>query len=300
MAMAEILDGKQLARTIRAELKEKVAELKSSGITPGLALLLVGDNPASQVYVRSKAKACAEVGIFSIVEKRPAETTQEEVLELIARWNADPRIHGILVQLPLPSHIDEQAVLLAIDPRKDVDGFHPENMGRLVEGLPGFVPCTPAGIIEILRRYNISTVGKHAVVLGRSNIVGKPIANLLYQKSAYANATVTICHTATQDLAQYTRSADILIVAAGRPQLITGDYVREGVVVIDVGINRIEDPSAPKGYRLVGDVDFDSVAPKAAAITPVPGGVGPMTIAMLLTNTLRAATGEAFSTRQFD
>jgi len=292
--MAEILDGKQLAKTIRAELKEKVAELKSSGVTPGLALLLVGDNPASQVYVRSKAKACAEVGIFSVVEKRPAETTQAEVLELIAQWNADPRIHGILVH-----HLDEEAVTLAIDPRKDVDGFHPENMGRLVEGLPGFVPCTPAGIIEILRRYNISTVGKHAVVLGRSNIVGKPIANLLYQKSAYANATVTICHTATQDLAQYTRSADILIVAAGRPQLITGDHIREGVVVIDVGINRVEDPTTPKGYRLVGDVDFDSVAPKAAAITPVPGGVGPMTIAMLLTNTVRAATGEAFSVRQF-
>ncbi len=297
--MAKILDGKQVARTMRAELKEKVAKLRSEGIIPGLALLLVGDNPASQVYVRSKAKACAEVGIFSIVEKRPAETSQAEVLELIQQWNADPKIHGILIQLPLPSHIDEQAVLLAVDPRKDVDGFHPENMGRLVEGLPGLVPCTPAGILELLRRYEIATVGKHAVVLGRSNIVGKPMANLLYQKSASANATVTICHTATRDVRQYTRSADILIVAVGRPKVISGDDVREGVVVIDVGINRVADPAAPKGYRLVGDVDFESVLPKAAAITPVPGGVGPMTIAMLLTNTVRAATGEAFRIRQF-
>lgn len=266
------------------------------GIRPGLALLLVGDNPASQVYVRSKAKACQEVGFLSVVEHLPAETPQQTVLEYIRRWNQSPEIHGILVQLPLPRHIEEQEVLLAIDPRKDVDGFHPENVGRLVLGLPGFVPCTPAGILELLRRYVGPLAGKHVVVVGRSNIVGKPVANLLFQKTPDANAVVTICHTGARDLVPFTRQADVLIVAMGVAGAIGAEHVKEGAVVIDVGINRVVDPATGK-ERLVGDVRFEEVFPKVSAITPVPGGVGPMTIAMLLWNTYRAATGELWSDR---
>jgi len=290
--MAIIIDGKAVSETIKIELKEKTSELlKNKGIKPGLALLLVGENPASMVYVRSKAKTCEDIGFYSIVDKRSEDTSEAEVLSIIKQWNEDDSIHGILVQLPLPKHIDESKVLLSIRPDKDVDGFHPENVGRLVAGLPGFVPCTPAGIHELLKRYKVELKGKHVVVVGRSNIVGKPIANLLYQKNPDANAIVTICHTAAPDLTYYTKQADVLIAAVGVAKLVKGDAVKDGVVVIDVGINRVEDATAKNGYRLVGDVDFDSVMPKASAITPVPGGVGPMTIAMLMNNTYLSAAG---------
>lgn len=293
--MAVLIDGKAVAAELRAQLREAVQKLwHERRVRPGLALLLVGDNPASQVYVRSKAKACQEVGFLSRVEHLPADSPQERVLEIIQRWNADAAIHGILVQLPLPRHIDEQQVLLAIDPRKDVDGFHPENMGRLVLGLPGFVPCTPAGILELLRRYVGPLAGKHVVVVGRSNIVGKPVANLLLQKTPMANAVVTVCHTGAPDVAPFTRQADVLIVAMGVARAIRAEHVKEGAVVIDVGINRVVDPQTGKEH-LVGDVSFEEVLPKVSAITPVPGGVGPMTIAMLLWNTYRAATGEIWS-----
>ncbi len=291
--MAIIIDGKKVSQIVREELKTKTEQLKNErGITPGLALLLVGENPASKVYVNSKKKACEELGYFSTVEHLPEDSSEDEVLRLINEWNNDPKIHGILVQLPLPKHINEQKVILAISPSKDVDGFHPENFGRLVIGLPGFRPCTPAGIVELLKYYHIETYGKHIVVAGRSNIVGKPIANMLYQKAKFANAIVTICHTAASDFSYYTRQADVLIVAIGQPKKITGSHVKDGVTVIDVGINRIEDELSKTGYRLVGDVDFESVEPKAYAITPVPGGVGPMTIAMLMKNTFLAAAGE--------
>ena len=293
--MTQILDGKAIAQDVRAEVGIKTQALRESrGIQPGLAVLLVGENPASQVYVRSKAKACEELGFYSLVLEKPATITEAEVIEQVRAWNADPRIHGILVQLPLPAHIDEQRVLLTVHPGKDVDGFHPENIGRLVAGLPCYAPCTPAGVMEILRRSHIETKGKHAVVIGRSNIVGKPMANLLYQKNPHANAIVTICHTAAPDLTRYTREADILVAAVGVPEAIHGRDLKEGVVVIDVGINRIDDPTAPKGTRLVGDVHFESAAAKASAITPVPGGVGPMTIAMLMLNTYRSAAGEVY------
>lgn len=291
--MAILIDGKIVSTEILNDIREKTQKLKTEkGITPGLALLLVGNNPASITYVNSKRKACADLGFYSIVEHLPEETSEEKVLNLIEEWNNDPKIHGILVQLPLPKHINELKTTLKIKPSKDVDGFHPENFGRLVIGLPGFRPCTPAGIIELLKYYQIETQGKHVVVVGRSNIVGKPIANMLYQKAQNANAIVTICHTAAKDLRPFTQLADILIVAAGRPKFITAEFVKENAVVIDVGINRVEDSSAQKGYRLVGDVDFDAVAPKCFAITPVPGGVGPMTIAMLMKNTYLSASGE--------
>jgi methylenetetrahydrofolate dehydrogenase (NADP+)/methenyltetrahydrofolate cyclohydrolase len=293
--MTQILDGKAIAQDVRAEVGIKTQALRESrGIQPGLAVLLVGENPASQVYVRSKAKACEELGFYSLVLEKPATITEAEVIEQVRTWNADPRIHGILVQLPLPAHIDEQRVLLTVHPGKDVDGFHPENIGRLVAGLPCYAPCTPAGVMEILKRSHIETKGKHAVVVGRSNIVGKPMANLLYQKNPYANAIVTICHTAAPDLTRYTREADILIAAVGVPEAIHGRDLKDGVVVIDVGINRIDDPTAPKGTRLVGDVHFESASAKASASTPVPGGVGPMTIAMLMLNTYRSAAGEVY------
>lgn len=293
--MTHILDGKALAQTIRTEVGEKTARLKeSSGIQPGLGLLLVGDNAASQVYVNSKAKACEELGFYSTIVRKSADASEEEVLQQVLAWNADPRIHGILVQLPLPKHIDELKVLLAVAAEKDVDGFHPENVGRLVAGMPCFAPCTPAGVMEILARSGIETKGKHAVVVGRSNIVGKPMANLLYQKTPHANAIVTICHTAAPDLTYYTKQADILVAAVGVPEVIKGADIKEGAVVIDVGINRIQDPTAPKGTRLVGDVHYESAFPRASAITPVPGGVGPMTIAMLMSNTYRSAAGEVY------
>lgn len=290
--MPVIIDGKIVSTQIKNELKEKTERLfQDKRIIPGLALMLVGDDPASKIYVSSKEKACAEIGFKSIVKRLPAEASESEILKQIDLWNEDSSIHGILVQSPLPRHIDSNKVIMRISPHKDVDGFHPENMGRLVIGLPGFLSCTPAGIMELLKRYDINTQGKHTVVLGRSNIVGKPIANLLYQKNKYANSIVTICHTGTKDFSYFTKQADILIAAMGVPELIKAEHIKEGVVIIDVGINRVEDPSHPKGYRLTGDVDFNSVYEKTQAITPVPGGVGPMTIAMLLQNTYFSAAG---------
>lgn len=282
-----MIDGKDVAAQVRASLQREIDELKSNGVTPGLAVVLVGDDPASQVYVGSKVKACAELGIYSQKWALPASTTQEELVQLIHQLNADDRIHGILVQSPPPAHIDEEAVILNIDPRKDVDGFHPVNVAKLVlEDEEGFVPCTPLGCMELLKAYGIETAGKHAVVIGRSMIVGKPMANLLVAKNA--NATVTIAHSRTRDLPALCRTADIIVAAVGRPEMVTSDYVKEGAVVLDVGINRIADESRPRGYRIVGDVDFDAVKDKCAYITPVPGGVGPMTIAMLMANTVKA------------
>ncbi|MBR1981949.1 MAG: bifunctional methylenetetrahydrofolate dehydrogenase/methenyltetrahydrofolate cyclohydrolase FolD [Akkermansia sp.] len=282
-----LIDGKVVAARVREGLMAEIAELKAQGKTPGLAVVLVGDDPASQVYVGSKVKACAELGLYSQKWALPAETTQEELVALIHQLNADDRIHGILVQSPPPPHIDEEAVIQNIDPRKDVDGFHPVNVAKLVlEDEEGFVPCTPLGCMELLKAYGIETAGKHAVVIGRSMIVGKPMANLLVAKKA--NATVTIAHSRTKDLPGLCRTADILVAAVGRPEMVTSDFVKEGAVVVDVGINRIEDASRPRGYRIVGDVDFDSVKDKCSFITPVPGGVGPMTIAMLMANTVKA------------
>ena len=286
---AKIIDGKQVAAQMRAELKDKVAQLKSKGITPGLAVILVGQDPASQSYVTAKEKACAEIGMHSDDNRLPAETTQEALLELIAHFNTDPKIHGILVQLPLPKHINEDQVLLAIDPNKDVDGFHPVNVGRMVVGQDAFLPCTPHGVIQLLLRSGVELAGAEVVIVGRSNIVGKPLANLLIQKSRTGNATVTVCHTRTKNIAEHTRRADIVIAAAGRPNTITAEMVKDGVVIIDVGVNRVEDAAKKKGYRLVGDVDFPAVSQKASLITPVPGGVGPMTITMLLYNTVLSA-----------
>ncbi len=287
MSNTTLINGKEVAEKIREKLKAEVAELTAQGRTPGLAVVLVGEDPASQVYVGSKVKACAELGIYSQKWALPAETTQEELVELIHKLNADPRIHGILVQSPPPPHIDEEAVILNIDPAKDVDGFHPINVAKLVlEDEEGFVPCTPMGCMELLAAYGIPTAGKHAVVIGRSMIVGKPMANLLVSKKA--NATVTIAHSRTQNLPELCRSADILVAAVGRPEMVTADFVKPGAVVLDVGINRIPDATRPRGYRIVGDVDFEAVKDRCSAITPVPGGVGPMTIAMLMANTVKA------------
>ncbi len=287
MSNTILINGKEVAEKIREKLKAEVAELTAQGRTPGLAVVLVGEDPASQVYVGSKVRACAELGIYSQKWALPAETTQEELLELIHKLNADSRIHGILVQSPPPPHIDEEAVILNIDPAKDVDGFHPLNVAKLVlEDEEGFVPCTPMGCMELLAAYGIPTAGKHAVVIGRSMIVGKPMANLLVSKKA--NATVTIAHSRTQNLAELCRTADILVAAVGRPEMVKADYVKPGAVVLDVGINRIPDATRPRGYRIVGDVDFEAVKDSCSAITPVPGGVGPMTIAMLMSNTVKA------------
>lgn len=287
---ARIIDGKQIAQDIRAELKQTVDKLRAEhNLVPGLGVILVGDDPASRSYVTAKEKACAEIGIHSDDNRMPAETTQQQLLEIVARMNRNPAIHGILVQLPLPPHIDESAVLLAIDPDKDVDGFHPVNVGRMVVGEKAFLSCTPHGVIQLLRRSGVTLDGAHVVIVGRSNIVGKPLANMLVQKWEKGNATVTVCHTRTKNLADHTRRADILVAAAGRPNTITADMVRDGAVVIDVGVNRVEDPTRKTGYRLVGDVDFQPVAEKASLITPVPGGVGPMTITMLLHNTVESA-----------
>ncbi len=291
--MTKIIDGKKISAEIKEEIKVKTAQLlKDKGVKPGLAVLLVGDDPASSIYVKSKAKACDALGFNSYVENWGSESTEEEVLNQVKEWNEDSNVHGILVQLPLPKHIDEEKVINAISPKKDVDGFHPENMGRLVIGMPGFVSCTPGGIVELLKRSDVDAKGKHVVVVGRSNIVGKPITNLMYQKKEFANGIVTICHSAAKDLSYYTKQADILIAAVGVPELIKGNDVKDGVVIIDVGINRVEDATREKGYKVVGDVDFESVGKKAAAITPVPGGVGPMTIAMLMHNTYLSASGE--------
>jgi methylenetetrahydrofolate dehydrogenase (NADP+) / methenyltetrahydrofolate cyclohydrolase len=286
--VANTLDGAAIAAQIRTEVREEVNRWTAQGNRPPyLSVVLVGDNPASHSYVRGKTKACAEAGIGSDTLTYDSSMSEDELLALIARLNADDGVDGILVQLPLPPHMDEQKVIRAIDPRKDVDGFHPVNAGQLMLGQPGFIPATPAGIIEMLNRTGIGTSGKHAVVIGRSNIVGRPVANLLYRQGT--DATVTVCHSRTKNLPEITRQADILIAAIGRARFVTADMVKEGTVVIDVGINRVDDSSAARGYRLVGDVDFDGVKEKAAWITPVPGGVGPMTIAMLLQNTLMAA-----------
>ena len=291
---AELIDGAKIARSVRDDVARDVTALRGRGLTPGLTVVLVGDDPASAVYVRSKGKACDEAGMASETIRLPATTTQEELLRHVDRLNADPLVHGILVQMPLPKHIDPDTVLRRMNPAKDVDGFHPINVGKLLIGeKDGFAPCTPAGVQEMLVRTGLDTRGMECVVIGRSNIVGKPMAALLMQDRAGANATVTICHRHTRDLADHTRRADILIAAIGRPRMITGDMIRPGAVVIDVGINRVTDASARNGYRLVGDVDFDAVREVASYITPVPGGVGPMTIAMLLRNTVKAATAQA-------
>jgi methylenetetrahydrofolate dehydrogenase (NADP+)/methenyltetrahydrofolate cyclohydrolase len=280
---ATLIKGSEISKQIREELKQEVAQLKAKhNLVPGLSTILVGEDEASKVYVGQKEKACKELGIHSERIDLPGNTTEADLLALIEKLNKDSRIHGILVQLPLPKHINETNVLYAIDPKKDVDGFHPVNVGKLMLGEPSFIPCTPHGIQELLIRTGVETNGAEVVVVGRSNIVGKPIANMLLQKKKGANATVTICHTGTKDIASHTRRADILIVAAGKPKTITADMVKDGVVVIDVGVNRL-----PTG--LVGDVDFETVKEKAKAITPVPGGVGPMTISMLMHNTVQAA-----------
>ena len=286
---AKILDGKALAEEIRGEVATGVAEMKQKhGVTPGLAAVLVGDDPASAIYVRNKRRACDEVGMVSDTFLMPADSTNEQVLARVQALNGDPRFHGILVQLPMPPQIDERLIIESLDPTKDVDGLHPFNVGKLVQGRADFVPGTPAGIQQILLRNGHDPGGANVVVCGRSNIVGKPMALLLMQRADGANATVTVCHTRTKNLAEITRQADILVAAIGRPSAITADMIKEGAVVIDVGINRVDDASQKRGYRLEGDVDFDAVSEKASAITPVPGGVGPMTIAMLLVNTLTA------------
>lgn len=288
--VAQIIDGAAIAAEIRAEVAADVAKLREAGVAPGLAAILVGEDPASVSYVTSKAKACAEAGIFSETFRLPESASQDEVLGLVARLNEDSRFHAILPQLPLPRHIDERAVVDAIDARKDVDGLHPQNLGRLVRGqLDGAIPCTPHGVMQLLARTGNDPGGKHVVVVGRSTLVGRPLAVLLTNKAEGANATVTICHTGTPDLGQFTRQADIIVLAAGHPNTLTAGMVRPGAVVIDVGTNRIDDPSRARGWRLVGDADFKAVREVASWITPVPGGVGPMTIAMLLVNTVRAA-----------
>ena len=286
--MSKLIDGKALAANLRGEIAAGVAALKAEkGVTPGLAVILVGENPASVSYVTAKEKACAEAGMYSREIRKPATITEDELLAEIAALNADPAIHGILVQLPLPKGFDEKKVIDAIAPEKDVDGFTPVNVGKMLIGEPCFLPCTPHGIIKLIEFSGMNLNGKHAVVIGRSNIVGKPVAVLLARKET--NATVTLCHTGTPDVAAFTRTADVVVVATGRPNTLTGDMLKDGAVVIDVGVNRIPDATKPKGYRLVGDADFASCSQVASAITPVPGGVGPMTITMLLWNTLESA-----------
>lgn len=283
----QIIDGKQVASQVLEEVERDIARLREQGITPGLAVVLVGEDPASQVYVNSKVKKCAELGMNSRKIVLPSDASQEELLRIVRELNVDPAVHGILVQSPPPSHIDEAAVVLEIDPAKDVDGFHPENVAKLVlEDETGFVPCTPLGCMRLLKAAGIETAGANAVVIGRSMIVGKPMAHLLMSKQA--NATVTVAHSRTKNLPELCRSADIIVAAIGRPAFVTADFVKDGAVVVDVGINRVEDASAKRGYRIVGDVAYDEVAPKCRAITPVPGGVGPMTIAMLMANTVKA------------
>ncbi|HMA44953.1 MAG TPA: tetrahydrofolate dehydrogenase/cyclohydrolase catalytic domain-containing protein [Gemmatimonadales bacterium] len=289
-ASAKLIDGNAIGQAMRTELSGEIAALKARGVTPGLAAVLVGENPASATYVRMKGKACDEAGLYHETIDRPADTTEADLLALVDRLNADPKIHGILVQLPLPKHINTGRVLLRIDPGKDVDGFHPTNVGKVSTGDPsGFRPATPYGVQQLLLRSGVDTTGAHAVIVGRSNIVGRPMAALLLQDGPGGNATVTVCHSRTRNIGAVTRQADILIVAMGKPEFVTGDMVREGAVVIDVGVNRVNDPAAKRGYRLVGDVKFDEAVQVASAITPVPGGVGPMTITMLLVNTVQAA-----------
>ena len=286
---ARIIDGKSIAAEVKEELGARVAALRRGGVVPCLSVVLVGDDPASAVYVRSKAKAAHKIGIDDRTFRLPAETAREELLGRIAELDADRSVHGILVQLPLPPHLDPTVVIEAIGPAKDVDAFHPENVGLISAGRPRFLPCTPAGVREILRREKIPTARRHVVIVGRSDIVGRPLAGMLLHKGDKGDATVTVCHSRTPDLAHHTLRADILVAAVGVPELIRGDMIAEGAVVIDVGVNRVEDSSRPRGYRLAGDVAFDEALERAEAITPVPGGVGPMTIAMLLSNTVAAA-----------
>lgn len=291
-----ILDGKELANTIKLEIADAVKQIKESGNkVPHLAAVLVGEDPASQVYVRNKVKSCEQVGFESTLVRKSANITEEELLNIVQDLNENEDIDGFIVQLPLPKHIDAEKVTLAIDPKKDVDGFHPVNFGRMAQGLSAYLPATPFGIVEMLKRYNISLEGKEVVVLGRSNIVGTPISMLLAQKKNPGNATVTICHSRTKNLAEHTRRADVIVAAIGRANFVTEDMVKEGAIIIDVGINRVDDPSAKRGYRLKGDVDFEGVSNKSSYITPVPGGVGPMTVVSLLLNTLRANRGEVYS-----
>ncbi len=286
---AKIIDGKLIAAQMRAELKAEVEKLKQKGIVPGLGVILIGSDPASQSYVTAKERACEEMGIYSDDNRLPADTMQKDLIALINRMNTDPKINGILVQLPLPKHLNESEVLLAVNPDKDVDGFHPTNIGRMVAGQKAFLPCTPHGVIQLLLHSKVKIEGAEVVIVGRSNIVGKPLANMLIQKSPSGNATVTICHTKTRNISRHTLSADIIVAAAGFPNIITADMVKEGAVVIDVGVNRIKDSTKKNGFRLVGDVDFEAVKEKAGLITSVPGGVGPMTITMLLYNTVESA-----------
>jgi len=286
---AKIIDGKQIAAEMREQLKIEIAGLAKKGVVPGLGVILVGGDPASKSYVTAKQKACQEIGIYSDDNRLPETTSQKELLALINKMNKDPKIHGILVQLPLPKHINETDVLLAIDPAKDVDSFHPINVGKMVTGQKAFLPCTPHGVVQLLIKSGVKIEGANVVIVGRSNIAGKPLANILIQKNPLGNATVTVCHTRTKNLAEHTKKADIVIAAAGYPNTITADMIKDGAVVIDVGVNRVDDPSKKSGYRLVGDVDFENVKEKASLITPVPGGVGPMTITMLLYNTVEAA-----------
>lgn len=287
-----ILDGKGLAKTIKEELKQEVDAIRSAGgKIPHLAAILVGEDPASQVYVRNKVRSCEQCGFGSTLHRLPADTSETTLLELVDQLNDDQEVDGFIVQLPLPVHINEEKVTLAIDPKKDVDGFHPVNIGRMTLGLPCYLPATPNGIMEMLRRYEIETSGKEVVVLGRSSIVGTPMSILLSRKGNPGNATVTMCHSRTKDLIEHTRRADILVAAIGRPEMVTPDMIKEGAVIIDVGINRVEDASRERGYRLAGDVDYAGLKDKAAAMTPVPGGVGPMTVVSLLMNTLKASKG---------
>ena len=294
---AENIDGKRVAKEIKGELKIRVEKLKESGVTPGLAAVLVGEDPASQIYVRSKARACEKIGIYSEVIRRSAEIDQEELVDIVTDLNNREDIDGILVQLPLPDQIDEMTITLLIDPAKDVDGFHPHNVGMMLLGHPTFLSCTPYGIVELMRRHEIDPSGKEVVILGRSNIVGKPIGAMLLQKATMANATVTFCHSRTANIEEVCRRADILIAAIGRAEFVKADMIKEAAVIIDVGINRVPDESVEKGYRVVGDVDFEACCERASYITPVPGGVGPMTITMLLTNTVQSAESRAKRTR---
>lgn len=286
--MAQILDGKTTAKQIHAELKSAAEKLSDKGIIPGLAAVLVGNNPASEIYVSRKAKACSEVGFHSEVIRRPENITQNELASLITELNSRRDIHGILVQEPVPSHLNSLELIMLISPLKDVDGFHPVNIGMMMLGHPSFIACTPLGILELLRRYDISLSGREVVILGRGNIVGKPLSILLSQKWKGANATVTLCHTGTKSIEQHTRRAEVLVAAMGKSEFLTGDMIPEGCIVVDVGMNRVDDKSKKRGYRLTGDVHFESCEKKASYITPVPGGVGPMTIAMLLSNTLKS------------
>lgn len=288
---AQILDGKLVASKIRSQIKDIIdREFKPRNLQPGLVAVLVGNNSASRIYVNSKAKACEEVGIYSKILELPETISQNEIREIITQLNTDPKYHGILIQQPLPDHIDTEIINETIDPNKDVDGFHPLNLGRLLLGVDGLKPCTPYGIIKLLKYYEIDLKGKDVVVIGRSNIVGKPLAALLFQKNEETNSTVTICHSATKDISKYTKEADVVIAAMGKPEFLTADMIKENSVIVDVGINRVEDLNSAKGYRIIGDVKFDEISEKASFVTPVPGGVGPMTIAILLFNTLIASS----------